>query len=298
MKKNIFLSLLTFAASFTFAAETSWTDIDYVGDGHIGHKMDIHLPENAKGNSKVIVLIYGSAWFSNKDKAEAYKIYGKPLMDAGFAVATINHRASGDAKFPAQINDVKAAIRFLRANAKKYNLDTSFVGITGFSSGGHLSALAGATNGVREKSSGDVKVSIEGDLGKYKNYSSKVDAVVDWFGPIDMSRMQNCETYKEGFSPEAALVGGPSAEHPDMCKLLSPLTYLDKSDPKFLVIHGDDDDVVPICQSKFLVEELKKHGLLEDFIIVPKGKHGFITFNDNTMNRMVKFFKKQAAKAR
>ena len=101
--------------------------------------MDIYLPENAKEKNKVVVIIYGSAWFANNMKAMAFMSVGKPLLDAGYAVASINHRSSGDAKFPAQIHDVKAAIRFLRGNAEKYKLDTSFIGITGFSSGGHLS---------------------------------------------------------------------------------------------------------------------------------------------------------------
>ena len=216
------------------------------------------------------------------------------MLDAGFAVVSINHRASTEAKFPAQIQDVKAAIRYVRGNASKYGLDTSFIGITGYSSGGHLSSLAGTTNGVKSRKFGKVKVDIEGQLGQYTNESSAVNAVVDWFGPIDMSRMERCETYKDANSPEAVIIGGPSAENPDMVRAMNPMSYIDKKDPMFLVIHGDTDPVVPYCQSEYFSEALKKVGCLEDFITVPNGNHGPVTFNDDTFQSMVNFFQRQA----
>ena len=274
--------------------EKTWTDVDYVGDGIEGHKMDIHVPDDGKDSHKVIVLIYGSAWFSNNAKAIAFQSYGKQLLDGGFAVVSINHRASTEAKFPSQINDVKAAIRFVRGNAAKYGFDTSFVGITGFSSGGHLSSLAGTTNGVKTKKFGKVEVDIEGSLGDYTKESSKVDAVVDFFGPIDMSRMERCETYKDDNSPEAVLLGCSPSKNPDLTKSLSPMSYIDKKDPKVLVIHGDADSVAPYCQSEFFAKALKDKGVLEDFITVPGGNHGPVTFNDNTFQRMVNFFQKEA----
>lgn len=274
--------------------EKTWMDVDYVGDGIEGHKMDIHVPDDGKESHKVIVLIYGSAWFSNNAKASAFQSYGKQLLDGGFAVVSINHRASTEAKFPAQINDVKAAIRYVRGNAAKYGFDTSFVGITGFSSGGHLSSLAGTTNGVKTKKFGKVKIDIEGSLGAYTKESSRVDAVVDFFGPIDVSRMERCETYKDDKSPEAVLLGCSPSKNPDLSKSLSPMSYIDKNDPKFLVIHGDADPVVPYCQSMFFAKALSDKGVLEDFIIVPNGNHGPVTFNDYTFQRMVNFFQKQA----
>lgn len=275
-------------------AEKTWLDVDYVGDNIIGHKMDIHVPDNGKDSHKVVVLIYGSAWFSNNSKVDAFNSYGKQLLDGGFAVVSINHRASVEAKFPAQINDVKAAIRFIRGNAAKYGFDTSFIGITGYSSGGHLSSLAGTTNGVKTKKFGKVKVDIEGSLGAYTKESSRVDAVVDFFGPIDVSRMERCETYKDDKSPEAVLLGCSPSKNQDLSKALSPMSYIDKNDPKFLVIHGDADPVVPYCQSEFFAKALKDKGVLEDFITVPGGNHGPVTFNDYTFQRMVNFFQKQA----
>ncbi|MCI1681910.1 MAG: prolyl oligopeptidase family serine peptidase [Bacteroides sp.] len=109
-----------------------------------------------------------------------------------------------------------------------------------------------------------------------------------------MTRMENCDTVKGGDSPEAALIGGLPAENLDMLSLLNPMTYIDKYDPKFLVIHGDADNVVPICQSIYFSEALKKKGVLAEFISVPNGQHGPITFNDNTFNKMTDFFIKQS----
>ncbi len=296
--KTLILSAVIMLMQLAVYAQTGkeWKDVDYVGDGIVGHRMDIYVPDDGKNSHKVIVLIYGSAWFSNNAKATAYKEYGKRLLDAGFAVASINHRASTEAKFPSQINDVKAAIRYLRGNASKYALDTSFIGITGYSSGGHLSSLAGATNGVKKKRFGKVKVNIEGSLGAYTKESSRVDAVVDFFGPIDMSRMERCETYKDDKSPEAVLLGCSPSKNPDLTRALNPMSYLGKQTPKYLVIHGDADPVVPYCQSEFFANTLKSKGLLEDFITVSNGQHGPITFNDNTFLRMINFFKKEAAR--
>lgn len=307
MKKTILLSMMMCLSLMTWAqpqgfggfgqprVEPDWKDVNYAGDNLEAHKLDIYLPKTNKDKYKVVVIIYGSAWFANNMKGIAYMSIGKPLTDAGFAVVSINHRSSGDAKFPAQINDVKGAIRFIRANADKYKLDTSFIGITGFSSGGHLSSMAGVTNGMKSRTVGDVTMDIEGNIGGNEQVSSKVDAVVDWFGPVDMSRMENCETYKDANSPEAALIGGNPADNKEKIILCSPFTYADNKEcPPFVVIHGDADTVVPHCQSVFFSDELKKHDKLVEFISVPNGQHGPVTFNEDTFKKMADFFTKQA----
>ncbi|MDY4967687.1 MAG: alpha/beta hydrolase-fold protein [Prevotella sp.] len=297
--RNIILILILIALTLSnsISAQKRWSDIDYVGDGQTGHKLDIYTPDDGQPTHKVVVLIYGSAWFSNNSKTDAFKAYGQQLLDAGFAVVSINHRASTEARFPAQIQDVKAAIRYVRGNGPKYGLDTSFIGITGYSSGGHLSSLAGTTNGVKTRRFGKVKVDIEGNLGQHTKESSRVDAVVDWFGPIDMSRMERCETYKDAKSPEAVLLGCPPAENPDLVRAMNPMSYIDKKDPMFLVIHGDTDPVVPYCQSEYFAKALKDALRLEDFITVPNGNHGPVTFNANTFQSMVNFFQRQAGMA-
>lgn len=286
------------SAQFAAPVEPNWKDVNYAGDDLKAHNLDIYLPKTQQKTYKVIVAIYGSAWFSNDAKPFAFMSVGQPLIDAGFAVVCINHRSSGDAKYPAQIQDVKAALRFIRAHAAEYKLDTSFVGITGFSSGGHLSALAGVTNDLKKRTVGNTTLDLEGTVGGNTKFSSRVDAVVDWFGPVDMARMENCETVKDDKSPEAALIGGAPADNPDLVSLVSPITYVEVNTaklPRFLVIHGDNDNVVPHCQSGYFAEELEKAGRLEDFISVPGGGHGPVTFNEKTFKRMTDFFLKEAS---
>ena len=293
--KTTFLGLAVLCLmSFQLKAqqtENQWLNVNYAGDGKEYHNMDIYLPDNDGPAHKAVIIIYGSAWFANNMKGMTYQAMGKPLLDNGFAVISINHRSSGDAPFPAQIHDVKAAIRFVRANVENYNIDPSFIGITGFSSGGHLASLAGVTNSLTEYTVADTTMDLEGDLGEFTSTSSSVDAVVDWFGPVDFARMENhCTEYKGADSPEAAMIKGNPADHPGAIALLSPVTFVDESDPPFLVIHGDADNVVPHCQSELFSGLLDEAGILADFITVEGGGHGPVTFNDNTFKSMVDFF--------
>lgn len=295
---TLLMILCTLNMSAINPADKTWLDIDYVGDSIEGHKLDIHLPDTGKNAYPAVILIYGSAWFADNAKGMAFDTMGKTLLENGFAVVAINHRSSLKAKYPSQIQDVKAAIRYVRANAEKYRIDPSFIAIGGFSSGGHLSALAGATNGVKSRTAGATEIDIEGSLGAFTDADSHVDAVVDWFGPIDMSRMENCETTKDGNSPEAALIGGAPADNPELIELLNPMTYINADSPRFLVIHGDADDVVPYCQSVYFSELLDKNGILEEFVTVPGGGHGPVTFNDGTFKRMTDFLKKELSAKR
>ncbi len=194
MKCFAFIILLFVYAHCFAQQKKSWKDVNYAGDTMVYHDLDIYLPEKAQPNYPVVVVIYGSAWFGNNFKGMAMQTLGKPLVDAGFAVVTPNHRSSKDSVFPAQINDIKAAIRFVRANAAKYQFDTSFIGITGYSSGGHLAALAGTSEGVKNYTVGKVTEDIEGNVGANTSFSSNVDAVVDWFGPTDVRVIDSCRS--------------------------------------------------------------------------------------------------------
>lgn len=299
MKKIVFALMITalgFVVCFGQISDRQWLNLNYAGNDKEYQRLDIHLPNMEKPSYKAIIVIYGSAWFGNNMKQAAFDALGKPLLESGFAVVAINHRASSDAAYPAQINDVKAAIRFLRANAGKYKIDTSFIGITGYSSGGHLASLAGATNSVKEFTVNNTTVDIEGNIGNYTSYSSSVNAVVNWFGPIDMSLMDECIRPKGRNSPEGALIRGNPADNLDMIALLNPITFLDKEDPNFLVIHGAADNIVPICQSELFAKALKEKGLLTEFITVAEGQHGPITFNENTFKKMTDFFLLEAGK--
>ncbi|MHC4799639.1 MAG: alpha/beta hydrolase fold domain-containing protein, partial [Planctomycetota bacterium] len=205
----------------------------------------------------------------------------------GYAVASINYRLSQVAKYPAQIHDCKAAIRWLRANAKKYNLNPHRIGVWGSSAGGHLVALLGTT--------GDVK-KLEGDLGNLK-YSSRVQAVCDWFGPTDFlqgdaNALPNSK-YKHSApdSPWSQLIGAPILEeNRDKIALANPITFVSKDDPPFLIMHGDKDNTVPFHQSVLLNQALKKAGVDVTFHPVKGAGHGFK--GHHVIPIIAKFFEK------
>ena len=277
----------------------SWKDINYAGDSQEYHNLDIFLPKIKKDKYPVVISIYGSAWLANNAKGQDLSTLGKALLDAGYAFVVPNHRSSFDAKFPAQVNDIKAVTRFVRANASEYQFDTSFVGITGSSSGGSLAAMAGTTINVKEYSLGDQTVNIEGSVGDNLDYSSSVDAVVDWFGPTNMLIMDECGTtdmiHNDAKSPASLYIGGPIQENKNKTLLASPTTYVDAQDPPFLIVHGDKDPIVPFCQSKILYKKLQKEKVASEFVSVPEGKHGPGVHVDEYMNMMVEFFDKYKA---
>lgn len=273
----------------------SWTDLDYAGDGEGFHKLDIYLPNGEKSSYPAVIAIYGSAWFGNNLKANAFNTLGQPLLDAGFAVITPNHRSSRDSLYPAQIHDIKAAIRFVRANADKYNIDTSFVGIAGSSSGGHLAALAGTSGGVKTATVGSATAVIEGNVGEFTDFSSSVDAVVDWFGPTDITMMAECEgggsiDHNSPDSPESILVGGPIRENIDKGTLANPIHFVDPSDPPFLIFHGDQDPLVPPCQSELLHKALQNSGVASEYFLMEGGGHGPGVHTEENFERVVRFF--------
>ena len=296
--KSFTILLLTLSALNCFGQQysKSWLNVNYAGDSAAYHLLDIYLPEVEKPTYPVVVVIYGSAWFGNNLKGSDLPTLGKALLDAGFAVVMPNHRASFDAKFPAQIHDIKAVVRFIRANATSYQMDTSFVGITGSSSGGHLSALTGTSGSVKEFTVGSVTYDLEGTVGPHLSFSSSVDAVVDWFGPTDFQKMDSCGSsmaHNDATSPESSLIGGPIQENDDKCALANPITYVDANDPPFLILHGDEDPLVPHCNSELLYAALQKAGVSSQFVLVPGGQHGPGLFIDAYYNMMTDFFLNQ-----
>lgn len=276
----------------------SWLDVDYVGDSLVGHRLDVYLPKE-QSHPKVIITIYGSAWFANNAKGACMGNIGKALLEAGYAVVSINHRGSPEAAWPAQIQDVKAAIRFVRANAARFGYDASFVGITGFSSGGHLSVTAATTNGVSTMKHGKLTLDFEGSLGAYTQTSSHVDGVVDWFGPVDMLNVSDWIGHGGDKAPESVLIGNraPSLET-DWSWLISPVYFLDKGDPEILIIHGDNDHVVGNAQSHHLKAAYDKVGVRATLIDVPGGDHGPGCFEPQYYMEMIRYFDRMSGTCR
>jgi acetyl esterase/lipase len=261
-----------------------YRDLPYVSGGHERQKLDLYLPK-AKEKTPLIIRIHGGAWLMGSKEMEGPEDY----LSKGYAVASINYRLSQHAVFPAQIQDCKEAVRYLRANAQKYNLDPNRFGVWGPSAGGHLAALLGTTGDINEF-----------DIGENLSVSSRVQAVADFFGPTDFLQMEehrlpNGMHHNTPDSPESKLIGGNIADNPEKAAKANPITYITKcaacptaDDPPFLIIHGDMDPLVPHHQSEILEAALKKAGVPVLFYTVKGGGHG--GFKDPNVPRLTKEF--------
>jgi acetyl esterase/lipase len=239
----------------TEGIKNNFLDIAYA-DKSAAEKLDIYLPNEGTGPFPVIISIHGGG-FEMGDKADGQV---NPMLEGlkhGYAVVSVNYRLSSEAKFPAQIQDVKAAIRFIRANAAKYHLNPDKIAAWGGSAGGNLSALVGTT--------GDVTLFDNSGLGN-PTQSSKVQAVVDWFGPIMFSKMDEEFTasgngkadHSAANSPESKLLGKQLSEVPELVKQASPASYISENAPPFFIEHGTKDMLVPTQQSIQFSTELAK----------------------------------------
>lgn len=287
MKKEIVFLFFTFLISTQCTNQKyskSWEDLNYAGDTLVSHRMDVFLPEISQASYPAVVIVYGSAFFGDDMKQVAFKTLGEPLLKCGFAVVAVNHRSSRDTIFPAQIQDIKAAIRFIRARGHEYQIDPSFIGITGYSSGGHLSAMTGTSGSVKP---------LEGHVGGNTSFSSSVNAVVDWFGPIDFQSMDSCGStmvHDAPDSPESILIGAPIQDNNELCALANPISYIDSEDPPFLIFHGDKDPLVPHCQSELLYGALQEAEVPSQYVLVPGAKHGPGLFVEQYFRMMCDFF--------
>ena len=248
------------------AGVTVARDLEY---GRAGAKilhLDLYLPEKSEKPLPLLIWIHGGAWRAGAKEGDVVPML--PLTAGGYAMASVEYRLSQEAVFPAQIFDCKAAVRWLRANAAKYNLDPARFAAMGASAGGHLAALVGASGGV---------TALEGDVNDLKQ-SSRVQAVVDWYGPADLLQIgipPSDIKHNDPGSPESQLIGGALLEHRDKAAQASPVTYVSKEAPPFLIMHGDADRSVPFNQSELLLAALQKAGV-DSTLIPEKGiGHGF-----------------------
>lgn len=223
-------------------APTGIRDIDYVGDGHPRHTLDLYLPEGKDASPRpLVVFIHGGGW-SAGSKDGAQPLWGL-IQGTPYAGASINYRLSEHAQFPAQIHDCKAAIRWLRGNSKKYNLNPDRICAFGMSAGGHLVSLLGVTGGIK---------ALEGNLGPHLDQSSRVTCVMDFCGPSNFHTFEGHGSIIHVDDPNgilAKLIGGPLKDKGDMGRYASPVNYLTQDDAPFLIIHGDKDNIVPYSQA-------------------------------------------------
>lgn len=257
-------------------------DITFATVGEKPLLLDVYLPTNLE-KPPLLVWVHGGAWRSgSKDKMPLGE-----FVEAGYAVASVNYRLSPEAKFPAQVHDIKAAIRFLRAKANEYRYDGTKIGIVGSSAGGHLAALVGATNGHTE---------LEGTVGDQLDQSSDVQAIIDLFGPTNFHTILQQST-PHGLSVRMPafdlLLGGQPEDKPDLAMLASPVVHVDDRDPPLLILHGDQDPQVPINQSHELHGAYKQAKRPVEFIVVHGAAHGGDEFFDTERTALMLDFLKQ-----
>ncbi|WP_433830432.1 alpha/beta fold hydrolase [Actinoplanes sp. CA-015351] len=220
----------------------------------------------------LIVWIHGGAWRKGSNKGEAVAQVPDHLVKAGYAVARVTYRLSGEARFPAQLHDVKAAVRWLRQHATELGVDPARFGVWGESAGGHLAAMVALT-GKDPELAGDVGVS---------GPSDSVAAAVVWYGPSNLLSMAS-QNHPDGLqdhddpeSPESRLIGGPVQELPKEAAAASPVTYVTESAPPILLVHGDEDRIVPVGQSIELQQRLAEAGTQVELRIVAGADHCLI----------------------
>ena len=239
-------------------------DIVYAKAGDRELPLDIYLPEKAADKPlPLVVWIHGGAWRAGTKEQTPLM----PLIKEGYAGASIGYRYTQEAPFPANVQECKAAIRWLRSNAAQYNIDPNRIGIWGSSAGGHLVAFLGTSGDVAE---------FEGTHG-VTGVSSRVQAVVDWFGPTRVARMSHHPSrmdHDAPDSPENQLIGAFAQQNAELAERLNPARYASKDDPPFLIQHGDADPLVPLEQSEILADALKAAGAKVEFEILHGAGHG------------------------
>ncbi len=246
------------------------TDVPYAGTDNPRQRLDLLLPKTrtSKGPLPVVAFVHGGGW-RNGDKRTGIGRLAKLVATGRYAGVSIGYRLSGEAVWPAQIHDCKAAVRWIRANAEKHGLDGDRIAVWGTSAGGHLVAMLGTT--------GDVE-SLEGTLGPHLDQSSRVTCVVDYFGPTDFLTMNDHPgriDHDADNSPESLLVGGAIQQNKEKARAAAPLTYVTKDDAPILVAHGSEDPLVPFPQSAVFAKALKAAGVDCTLIRIENGGHGF-----------------------
>ena len=252
-----------------------------------GHdlKLDLYQPPvgdqpAARQLRPVIVFLHGGGWRVGS-KAEGEQVVAA-VTGAGYALASVDYRLSGEAIFPAQIQDCKTAVRWLRANAGRYGLDPKRIGVTGFSAGGHLAALLGTSAGVE---------ALEGRAEGSPRESSRVQAVCDVSGPVDLSIPTHSIIGKLSVYGELA---GSASEKPALVRAANPTTYITGKEPPFLIIQGDQDHLVVPEHAKRLAEALRGKGVPVTMVTVQGGGH--VPFGPEQAATTVKFFERQFEK--
>jgi acetyl esterase/lipase len=264
MKKSVFYLIVVLQLSSVVSAQGSqpeheicYKDIPYVVNGHERQRLDIYVPGNREeGPFPLIVWIHGGAWkYGSKDNCPVAS-----WIQKGYVVASIGYRLSQDAKFPAQIEDCKEAVCWLKQNALQYKIDKKRVVAWGDSAGGHLASLLGTAGDTPEWENGNPAL------------CSRVQVVIDWFGRADLTRVSTDPAMAA--SPVAFLLGGSGEKVAKLSRQASPIFHVSKGDPPFLIMHGDRDNTVPLQQSLAFAKSLQEAGVAVRLVVLKGAGHG------------------------
>jgi acetyl esterase/lipase len=258
-------------------------NVNYNNDSLPKHLLDIYLPANTKGKVPLVIFIHGGGWLGNDKYADIsyMKKTVAEIVSSGYALASIDYRFATQATFPAQIQDCNRAISFLVDNADQYGLDKKRIAVMGFSAGGHLASLIGLSKNN----------DVENFFMPRTNKSFSFKAVIDFYGPAELILFPGANDPK---SPESLLIGATPLSRPDLAKAASPVTYVDKNDPPFLIIHGEKDDIVSNKHSHLLSSWLNVVSVQNELVIVKDAPHFGVMFDaDDIRNKVIAFLKKQ-----
>lgn len=284
MMKNTFLLIIFFFCIIKIQAQNDaeiTKDLVYAEVENKKLTLDIYKPKGKKA-PYLIVWIHGGAWHSgNKENPPL------GLLPFGYALASVDFRASTEKPFPADVHDIKAAIRFLRANANKYGYQSDKIIIWGSSSGGHLAALVATTNN---------NLALEGNLGNYVNTSSSVQACIDFYGPTNFLTILNQST-PHGLNVRlpalAILLGKPVEQATELAKLASPFHQVDSNDPPIFIVHGEQDIQVPVNQSIELWSAYKSKNLKAQIEFIPNAGHSDPAYSKKELMEKIDRFLKE-----
>ncbi len=244
--------------------------------------LELLVPQGAAGPVPVVLWIHGGGWRTGSRLPVPTR--ASDLCARGYAVASVDYRLTTTALWPAQIQDVRGAVRWLRAHASEYNLDVDRFAAWGESAGGHLAAFLGFSGGVGTVTAGSATVDLEGSGGDL-DQSSRVQAVVDWYGATDILQMHFYPTtvnHDGSGSDESRFLGGPIQDLPELAATANPITYVDGDDPPLLVMHGTLDKLIPFNQSQLLVDAVRGAGVSARLYPVQCAGHGGASAFDKT----------------
>ncbi len=291
IKYSFFLSFCLFLSSSYLFAETI-KNIDYIGDGNTQHLLDIFIPDG-RGPFPAVIHYPGMAFSNGNSKSDGG--LSSSYNSAGFIIVAPNLSGNGVVTYPTQLHELKATVRFLRANAAKYKLDPNFIGVIGFSSGAWNTVILATTGDISEYTVGNITMDLEGTLGGNLEFSSRVQAAWAAAAPTQFLSMDSCGgsiiRHNDAGSPESGMIGGPIQQHKEKATLANPITFVSRDDPPIHLVHGTSDNLVPFCQSVLLYNALTASGNQKEMGFTSRQGGG----HTPDFNGSLEFFKKALA---